>query len=75
VNSAPRSYPAGTPKHLTFRTGDAITTTLPDGHTVTGTFIDRHTITTGGQHDTQALVRMDTDTYDTVLSFETIHHA
>jgi len=63
------------PKHLTFRTGDAITVTLPNGRTATGAFIDRHTITTGGRRDVQALVRMDGDTYDTVLSFETIHHA
>lgn len=64
------------PKHLTFRTGDRIEIRTPDGHPVAhGAFIDRHTITTGGRPDTQALVRMDGDTYDTVLSFETIHHA
>lgn len=75
MNRTPRTYPAGTPKHLTFRTGDPITTTLPDGSLATGTFIDRHAVTTGGQRDVQALVRMDGDTYDTVLSFETIRHA
>lgn len=75
MTNTPRHYPAGTPKHLTFRTGDPITATLPNGHTVTGTFIDRHTITTGGHRDTQALVRMDGDTYDSTLAFESIHHA
>ena len=64
------------PKHLAFRAGNRIEIRTPDGRTIAqGTFIDRHTITTGGRRDVQALVRMDGDSYDTVLSFETIHHA
>lgn len=64
------------PKHLTFRTGDRIELRTPDGHTIAhGTFIDRHTITTGGIRDTQALIREDGHTWDSIVSFETIRHA
>lgn len=65
-----------TPKHLTFRTGDRIELRTPDGRTIArGVFIDRHILTTGGTRDTQALIREDGHTWDSIVSFETIRPA